>query len=197
MSYTPYATATQLKDYLQDYNNDFDRDDYLYDDLVVEASRAIDSYTHRSFQVPSTVTTRTYTLARNGLYIDGLDDIAVTTGLTVSIDGSGSGVYTTNTQWHTETDYETGRVSAIRFSVRQSAGCVAPNVQVTARFGWPAVPPEVHRACLLKAARLYNRKDSPTGVLGFNNIGAVRLSSEDADVRSLLTPYVAISRELA
>lgn len=59
-------------------------------------------------------------------------------------------------------------------------------VRVTARWGWPAVPDEVHEATLILAARLYKRKDSPEGVLGSSEWGVVRLSRRDPDVLTLI-----------
>ena len=67
----------------------------------------------------------------------------------------------------------------------------------TARFGWPEVPGPVHRACIIWARRLYTRKDSPAGVLGFGDMGAVRLSVVDPDVRSLLDPFRDSGRLIA
>lgn len=59
-------------------------------------------------------------------------------------------------------------------------------VQVTARWGWPAVPDEVHEATLLLANRLFKRTDSPEGVLGSSEWGVVRVSRRDPDVYGLI-----------
>lgn len=66
-------------------------------------------------------------------------------------------------------------------------------VQVTAVYGWPAVPAAVKQAVLMQAARLVKRgTDAPLGiaVVGMEGTG-VRLSSRlDPDAEQLLRAYV-------
>jgi hypothetical protein len=66
-----------------------------------------------------------------------------------------------------------------------------PTVQVTAAWGWTAVPDDVTYAALIKGSRLFKRRTSPEGVLGgFADFGAVRISrQEDPDVMDLLESY--------
>jgi hypothetical protein len=63
-------------------------------------------------------------------------------------------------------------------------------LQVTALWGWPAVPDEIEQATALYAARLYRRKDSPQGVIGGGDFGPVRVSRIDPDVEALIAPFV-------
>ncbi|MER5882715.1 phage gp6-like head-tail connector protein [Streptomyces sp. NPDC001941] len=63
-------------------------------------------------------------------------------------------------------------------------------VRVTARWGWPAVPPEIAQATLIQANRLFKRKNSPEGVMGSAEWGVVRLSRRDPDVWNLIEPYM-------
>jgi hypothetical protein len=63
-------------------------------------------------------------------------------------------------------------------------------VKVTAVFGWPAVPQAVKEATLLQASRLFTRLESPLGVAGFGDMGAMRVSFKgDPDVNMLLSPF--------
>lgn len=62
-------------------------------------------------------------------------------------------------------------------------------VRVTAKFGWPSVPNNIMSACLLMSMRLWKRKDSPEGVIGSAEWGAIRVSRFDSDVENLLAPY--------
>lgn len=65
-----------------------------------------------------------------------------------------------------------------------------PALQVTAAWGWAAVPAEVKQAALIKAARVFTRKDSPQGVAGFGEFGVVRVSARmDPDVAEMLNPF--------
>lgn len=61
-------------------------------------------------------------------------------------------------------------------------------VRVTARWGWPTVPPQVAEAALLWAARLWKRRDSPEGVIGSSEWGTVRVPRADPDIVKLLEP---------
>jgi hypothetical protein len=49
-----------------------------------------------------------------------------------------------------------------------------PTVQVTAKFGWPAVPDDVTKACLVQAGQLHKAKDTPFGVAGVSDMGVLR-----------------------
>ena len=49
---------------------------------------------------------------------------------------------------------------------------------------------EVQQAVLLLAARLYKRRQSPEGVAGWEDMGAVRIISRDPDVERLIEQYV-------
>jgi hypothetical protein len=64
------------------------------------------------------------------------------------------------------------------------------SVQVTGVFGFATVPTAVRQACILSALRQYKRYESPTGVLGFSDIGAVRVGTKlDPDVERMIQPY--------
>lgn len=63
-------------------------------------------------------------------------------------------------------------------------------VRVSGTFGWPAVPEAVKQATLLQASRLFTRLESPLGVAGFGDMGAMRVSFKgDPDVLMLLAPF--------
>ena len=67
-----------------------------------------------------------------------------------------------------------------------------PGVQVTAKFGWPAVPDDITRACLLYARDLHKSKDAVFNVAGINQFGALRIG-QNATVMALLSPYTKVS----
>ena len=50
--------------------------------------------------------------------------------------------------------------------------------------------PDVVQAVLLMAARLYKRRQSPEGVAGWDDMGAVRVLSRDPDVERLIEQHV-------
>jgi hypothetical protein len=64
-------------------------------------------------------------------------------------------------------------------------------VRVTANFGFAtAVPTEIRQATMLLAARYYKRFDSPLGVAGFGDLGAMRVSRTDPDIHAILQPFI-------
>jgi len=63
-------------------------------------------------------------------------------------------------------------------------------VQVTALWGWPAVPEPITQATIIQASRIFKRYDSPLGVAGFGDLGVMRVSRAlDPDVMQLVEPY--------
>lgn len=129
------------------------------------------------------------------------DDFSTTTNLVVKVDNGDDGVYETTL---TASDYWAEPLNGIQdgltvpyYRVRCDSWLLPtcnrrPSVQVTARWGWTAVPDAVKQAALIEAARLFKRRTSPEGVLaGFQDFGASRIQqSADPDARALLNPYV-------
>jgi hypothetical protein len=48
-------------------------------------------------------------------------------------------------------------------------------------------------ACVILAQRLFKRFDSPLGVVGMGDLGAIRVSRIDSDIQALLAPYQKVS----
>lgn len=72
-----------------------------------------------------------------------------------------------------------------------------PDGSITAVLKYPGdtttLPDSAHEACLIHAARLYRRRDSIDGTIGFGDMGAIRVGRTDADVEALYsrsTPLV-------
>ena len=67
-------------------------------------------------------------------------------------------------------------------------------MKITGTWGWSEVPAPVTQACIIQAARIYKRNDSPTGVMGFGDMGIIRVGTQlDPDVKQLLEPYRRIN----
>jgi Phage gp6-like head-tail connector protein len=47
------------------------------------------------------------------------------------------------------------------------------------------LPDVAHSACLMHAARLYRRRDTVDGTIGFGELGAIRVGRYDADIEAL------------
>jgi hypothetical protein len=166
------------------------------------ASRSIDNYCGRRFWLDGSVVTRTFA-GSGSTILDLPDGIGTTIGLVVKTDTAADGTFATT--WAV-TDYQLlpvnapyafpeaepwTQIQAIGAYTFLAGTSARPNaVQITAKWGWPAVPDPIAQACLIKASRLFHRKDSPQGVAGFGDFGPVRLSrAEDGDVVNLLDPY--------
>jgi hypothetical protein len=170
-----------------------DRDE-LINNAIRSACRWIDRRTGRRFYADQAATARTFPIVGQSLYRDGeqvllVDDIADETGLAVATGRTGA--------WTVVTGCETGPDNALAYGravteIRAGSGWLPASgrIQVTARWGWPAVPDEIAQAAQLLAARLYRRKDSPQGVLGSSEWGVTRVSRVDPDVEALIGPFV-------
>ncbi|KIF69240.1 hypothetical protein HY68_12625 [Streptomyces sp. AcH 505] len=185
-----YGTVAALKDRSNIDPSDDSRDEQLAKALAA-ASRGIERACGRRFWLDEEPVARTFNLrGRVVREADGdlllVGDIGSLEGLTVQ---TGSGPVT---------GYETSPDNALLdgapitglLRVSGTWGTAATRVQVTARFGWPAVPDDVAEAALIQAARLYKRKDSPEGVTGSAEWGVVRLSRRDPDVWALIEPFI-------
>jgi hypothetical protein len=63
-------------------------------------------------------------------------------------------------------------------------------VRVVGVWGWSAVPVAVKQATVIQAARIFKRNDSPLGIAGFGEMGAVRVGVQlDPDVKHLIDVY--------
>lgn len=168
---------------------------------LAAASRAIEGHCNRVFTLDAVASSRTYTPARSDELL--VDDIGTLTDLVVAIGSDGVSFPNVLTDyWSAPANAITkgrpiellltdGLFPVLRITQQRtlSREVSRPTVQVTARWGWPSVPEDVSEAVLLLASRLYVRRDSPTGVAGFGDMGVVRVSSQDSDVKAMLAPY--------
>jgi hypothetical protein len=186
-----YATLTDVKNALRITDA---LDDSLLETAIESSSRMIDGFTARTFfNAGSAVRDFAATDDLNCI-ID--DAISVTT--VQSTDEIGSTYIT----WDV-TDYQLEPVNSrsdglfmpfthIR-AVNDYAFPVVDHralVRVTAVWGWPSVPTAIKQATIIQASRLFKRLDSPLGVAGFGDLGAIRISRQlDPDVEQLAMPY--------
>lgn len=176
-----YTTLALIKDALN--INDATKNTLL-EASVEAASRQIDRYCSRHFWQESTATARVY--SANKLETILVDDISTTTGLVVKIDEDGDGVFE---QTFSASDYQLEplnnltrtpvlavyRLTAIGdyyFPVSTEA-----LVQVTARWGWPAVPTDIATATLVQSIMLFKALDAPFGVAGSADVGELRIQA--------------------
>ena len=186
-----YATLTQVKAALRITDS---VDDTLLEMAIESASRLIDGYTYRYFYNAGTAVRN---FAAEDSYLVNIDDLVSISELKTT-DEIGS-EYTT---WNA-TDYQLQPVNgkqdglnipytsilAVDDKLFNTLGSQAL-VRITGVWGWSAVPIAVTQATIIQSSRIYKRLDSPLGVAGFGDLGAIRVGrSLDPDVEQLVMPY--------
>lgn len=191
-----YCTLPELKSALRIQD---DIDDALLELCIESASRDIDGACERVFY-KTTGATRVY-VPTDSFLVETDDIVSITTLKTSSggvnfditwgaddyqlepLNGQAGGLVTPATRIRAIGDF--------LFPVWEPANVNAQEatVQVTGTFGWNAVPVAIKQATILQAMRHFKRYDSPLGVAGFSDLGAVRVSAVDPDVRSLIAPF--------
>jgi hypothetical protein len=195
-----YATLNEAKGFLSISDN---VDDALLENMIEAASRSIDRIANRRFYLDSTASARQYRVSSPVILYT--DDIGTTSSLVVQTDDDGDGVFETTLTLNT--DYIMDPLTALslgrpftQITIVSTSNTfpifpglfqngLRPGVQVTARFGWPSVPDDINQACLILTADLYKRKDSPGGILGLGDLGAIRMSPLGRDVTQIVRAY--------
>jgi len=169
-------------------------DDSLLELAVESASRMVDSYTQRYFYNAGTATRL---FAPQDSYVAEIDDLVSLTTLQTS-DGDNFGTTWAAKDYQLEplngavdglTGHPATRIRAVDdflFNVLDGEA----TVRVIGTWGWSAVPVAVKQATVIQAARIFKRNDSPLGIAGFGEMGAVRVGVQlDPDVKHLIDVY--------
>lgn len=187
-----YATLAQVKSALRITDN---VDDSLLEQAIESASRRIDGYCGRWFYKTASTPILCYPF---DYYNVPVQDIA-NTSITVAVSTQGNGVY--DQTWTQGVDYQLEPLNASlngkpynnimaiggkTFPIQLQPN--TPYVQVTAQWGWQAVPIDVTQACVLLSIRQFARLNAALGIVGFNEM-AIQVKAVDPDVRDLLNQY--------
>lgn len=190
----PYATATELKARLDitvtTYNLEID-------DALAAASRDVEHYCHRQFNKTTSATARVFhpMSCRRA----DVDDFHTVTDLVIATDNGDDGTY--ETTW-AAADYQLEPLNGIvdgesGWPYRSIVAAAdrtftaygrRPPLQVTAQWGWNAVPAPVKAATLILAAELLKLREAPFGVVGTGDFGVVRVQN-NRKASALLNPY--------
>lgn len=180
-------------------------DDTALEGAIESASRQIDAYcgTGRKFWQDATVVARKYFPASPIMVV--VDDISTLTGLLVKVDTSDDGTF--DTSLTIGSDFQVEPVNAAAeypvqpwTSIRLLDGNLSqfdrlssgrPSVEVTAKFGWSAVPSGIQRACLVQARNIFKSQDATFGSFQLSIDGQVRsVPAIDPVARAQLEPFV-------
>lgn len=181
MAWAPdYITAEELVDYVRGAA-DVDLDQAA--DVVAAASRAVDGTCGRQFGQTAAPETRRFESRWDqhfGVYVMQVDDLQNLTGLAV-LTASGLDVTASTALMPSNALLKGKPYEELRVPGRGT-------YDVTATWGWNAVPAAVRQATKLQASRFVARRDSPYGVAGSPSDGTeLRLQAKvDPDVEVIL-----------
>jgi hypothetical protein len=198
-----YATLDQFKEQMRLKVNDL-VEDARAELSIAAASRQIDAHCGRRFWQDATVVDRQFYADNSRICL--VDDISTLTGLVVKVDDDDDGTFETTLT--ITTNYIVRPLNAAdmvpvhpfdELVLVDSNGAVSfpvhgtgrPGVQVTAKFGWPAIPDDVTKACLVQAGLLFKADDASLGAIQFADAGvALRMQNRLHPVaEALLEPY--------
>ena len=187
-----YCTLNELKASLRIPVSDTIDDDLL--ELAVEAaSRDIDQASERIF----------YSLSDTRIFIPrdssntAIDDLVSVISIKTSTSADGAFDVT----W-TSSDYQLMPLNGVAggmtvpydliyavgdYSFPQSGQ--EATVEVVGTWGFSSVPTAIKQATVLLSARIFKRNDSPGGVMGFGDLGVIRVGRMDPDIDKLIQPY--------
>lgn len=192
----PYATLAQLKAQMGIADSNTTQDATLTRRLL-SASADINSWTHRQFGRTEVATPRFFSGGQSGVDVHDfwtLDDFAITSYINGVVGVSAwdvsslsilplDGIVNQVPGWPYNR-IETAHVSHPLYQ----ASSYGWTVQVTAKWGWAAIPDNVVTSCLMLAVTDDKAKDAPFGVAGFGDY-AVRIR-QNPMVEEKLKDYV-------
>jgi hypothetical protein len=151
---------------------------------IAAASRAVDTVCRRQFGVLAAVEPRKYRAVKSGLYGGWFvytDDLMTLDGLLV--DGVAPA---------TAPDVWPLRAAPLGRPWERMAVSSGGVHEITALWGWTAVPDTIEQATRIQANRFFKRRDAPFGVAGSPESGSEMrlLERVDPDVKVMLKRYM-------
>ncbi len=198
---TDYIQPEELRAYIGSDTTNFED---LIQLCCTAASRSIEGICGRSFVDAGSVSARRFSPC-DPYYVD-VDDFSTTSGLIVQTDTGYNFSYGTTLTLNT--DFFVEPVNQLRGALpwpytRLVATALSnltypfppltrawrqPTIQVTARWGWAAVPAPIKDACLMAGAQLFKLKDAPDGFVGIDGWGPTKVK-ENALIRATVADY--------
>lgn len=188
-----YATLAQMKSSIRIPSADT-IDDAMLEMAVESASRMIDAECDRNFFSSGTATRDFVPSDAHVVDTDDLTEI-----VSVKLDDQGDLTFLITLQ---TSDFQAEpvnqRVSGNAFPIyrlRMIGDFLLPiygkqaTVRIQGIYGFIPQPIQITQATLIQAARIFKRADSPLGVAGFGDMGAIRVGKVDPDVSQLIRPF--------
>lgn len=196
VDYPWYLTLAQLKSYLTGVTGTT-IDSELQDSLSTGA-RDIDKFCGRRFWKDTVATARKFQVEPDRRGIVKVSDFWTTDGLIIATDDGGDGTFentwtTANYQLEPLNGVEDGIEGVPYYKIRAInrtwPSTARASLQVTAKWGWNAIPAPVRSAqAILGIETAKLAREAPFGVAGFGVDGVVRLR-DNQRAQSMLMPY--------
>ncbi len=198
-----YCTLDDIKQDLREINPGDPQFDTALEAAIAAASRQIDGYCGRTFWQDSGLVDRVFYSTELGRV--EVDDISTITGLVVKSDTSIDGTYPTTLTINTNFIVRPPNAQAAvplrpyteLFIVDYSSYFPVltygrPGVKVTAKWGWPAIPDAVAKACRIQAMDLFQAPSKPHPAMGLPGIAASRVGPMNPYASGLLDDFVKL-----
>jgi hypothetical protein len=187
-----YITLPELRDWIRLSDNVTSKDPTL-STLIDVASGMVDAYCGRTF----TATTADATAEARIFQSDRVDDFSTLDDLAVrtSIDRTNWTTRTIDTDFWVGPDPTSALADAYwQINPLQYVTWCGTFIEVTAKWGWPAVPEAVKTATKLHAHWLSKRPGDPYGIVALGDLPSRVSQTGDPDARRLLAPYRRLDR---
>jgi len=193
-----YCALSELKAFVNIADSN---DDAELEDAVNSASRQIDAYCGRKFYADGGTSAKVY--RSTNPYKVTVDDISTATGLVLKYDDSDDGTYDTTVA---ASDYILYPLNAEAFGIDglgfthielltdgphefpTVASNNRPRIQVTAKWGFAAVPEPVRQACLMLSSENFAMRNTPLGIAGVGEFGVLAVR-QNRQITRMLDPY--------
>lgn len=195
-----YATLAELRSRFDITDASNTTQDTKFTEALSAASRGIEQMCQRQFNDAGSASARLF--YPDSSYCTKVHDFSTTSGLIIATDAGNDGAF--ELTWDAA-DYQLEPLNGIvdqqsgwpywtiRAVAAKSFPCPYPNtrapLQVTARWGWTAVPAPVKEATLILAEEIYSLKNTPFGVGGYGQFGIIR-ARENPMVLTRIMPYI-------
>lgn len=199
MAWAPdYVTTAELRAFVTRSASTVDDTELAL--AITAASRVVDEFCGRQFGKTGSTEARVYTAEydrKRRRWIIPMDDVQTSVGLSIMVDDDDDEVFDKEIDvyrlWPFNAADETRPWERIIVNPDSAnvPTCAEGAVEVTATFGWTAVPSAVKTATLIEANRIFQRRVSPYGIAGSPETGSeLRLLRQvDVDVQKILQQY--------
>tara|TARA_Y100000593_G_C4272740_1_gene318284 strand:+ start:156 stop:782 length:627 start_codon:yes stop_codon:yes gene_type:complete len=193
-----YCTLSEIKAFVNIVDSN---DDDELEDAVNSASRQIDAYCGRKFFADGVTSAKVYR-TRNPYQVT-VDDISTSTGLVLKYDDNDDGTYDTTIAASDFILYplnaEAFGISGLGFTSIELltngthefptvASNNRPRIEVTANWGFAAVPEPVRQACLMLSSENFAMRNTPLGIAGVGEFGVLAVR-QNRQITRMLDPY--------